>query len=114
MDSPVATRSKRVTEPYGVVREAHRRAMVDFRGHNHVAVALPYDDIISVAFHPTDGITLEFREHKVTIRGRNLREVYNLLVDRRLTYVQEDDFDDVPETATFVDAIIVERAQEVV
>lgn len=114
MDSPIALRPSRVTEPYGVGQDSERRALVDFRGHNHVAVALPYEAVKSLAYRPTDGITVEFREHKVSIRGRNLRELYDLLVSQKVTYVQEDDFDDVPETATFIDAIIVERAQEAV
>ena len=112
MNRSSAVRRTRVTEPFGVARgEDACPPMVDFRGHNGVAVALPYTELLSLAYHPTDGITMEFREHHITIRGRNLRPLYDLLVDHRVTYVQEDDFDDAPETATFVDAIMVERGQ---
>ena len=110
----VASLTSRIIEPYGLEQDGRGPAMVDFRGHNHVAVALAYTELKSMAYHPTDGITMEFREHKVIIRGRNLRELYDLLVDQRITYIQEDDFDNEPETATFVDAIIVARAQEAV
>ena len=112
--SQVGLRTSRIIEPYGIQQDDRNPAMVDFRGHNHVAVALPYLHLKSMAYHPTDGITMEFSEHKVMIRGRNLRELYDLLVDQRITYIQEDDFDNEPETATFVDAIIVARAQEAV
>jgi len=96
------------------MRDNRHPAMVDFRGHIHVAVALPYLQLRSMAYHPTDGITMEFCQHKVVISGRNLRELYDLLVDQRITNIQEDDFDSEPETASFVDAIIVTRAQEAV
>ncbi len=114
MESPVALRTSRIVEPYGITPDDSDPPMVDFRGHNHVAVALPYTHLKSIAYHPIDGITMEFQEHKVVIRGRNLRELYDLLVGQRVRYIQEDDFDNEPETATFVDAIIVVRPQEVV
>lgn len=108
-----ALRPARVTEPFGAVDPAEQQPfLLDFRGHNGVAVALPYAQLNSIAFRPGDCVTLEFAEHKIAIRGRNLRSLYNLLVQNRVTFVQEDDFDDAPETATFVDVITIERAPE--
>jgi len=105
-------RASRVVEPYGVARGDQPCPMLDLRGHNGVALALPYRLVRSIAFHPGDGITVEFRDHRIVLRGRNLRPLYDHLVDHRITFIQEDDFDAAPETATFVDAIVVERGPE--
>ena len=41
------------------------------------------------------------------IHGRNLRPLYDALVEQRVTFVQEDDLDVLSESETFVDKIVV-------
>lgn len=112
MKRSAAIRSSRVTEPFGTAEADRAPLLLDFRGHNGVAVALPYSQINSVSLRPGDGLIIDFPEHRIAIRGRNLRVVYDLLVQQHLAYVQEDDFDDAPESATFIDVITIERIQE--
>jgi hypothetical protein len=98
---------------YGLVGEDEGRTlMLDPRGHNGTSFALPYSSLVAVGFDPSAGITLEFASHKVSVRGRNLRPVYDCLLAHRVTFIQEEDFDVMPESATCVDAIVVERLPE--
>lgn len=100
-------------EPYGVSDGEHGGPpMLDFRGHNAVSCALPYQHLAAMVFHPVEGITMEFREHRIAIRGRNLRPLYDQLLRHRVVFVQEEDFDATPESETFVDSITVERLHE--
>lgn len=104
-----------LTRPYDVVEPATERPpMIDFRGHNGNSFALPYRHLTAMAFHPASGIRLEFREHNIVIRGRNLRPLYDHLLEHRVIYVLEDDFDAAPESDTFIDSISVERIQDAV
>ena len=102
-----------VMQPYGLADDGRAPLpMLDFRGHNGTSFALPYAQLQAIAYDPTDGIFLEFREHKIRLHGRNLRPLYDHLLAHRVTFVQEEDFDATPETATFIDRIVVERAAE--
>jgi hypothetical protein len=92
---------------------SERPPMVDFRGHNGNSFALPYKQLMAMAFHPTTGIRLEFREHTIVIRGRNLRPLFDHFLQHRVIFVLEEDFDATPESSTFVDSISVERIQDV-
>jgi hypothetical protein len=113
MDRLALSDSRSLMEPYAVAEPpAERPPMIDFRGHNGNSFALPYHKLMAMAFHPTSGIRLEFREHNIVIRGRNLRPLYDHLLQHRVIYVLEDDFDAAPETATFVDSINVDRIQD--
>jgi hypothetical protein len=95
---------------YGLVGEDEGRTlMLDLRGHNGTSFALPYSSLVAIGFDPSAGITLEFTSHKVFVRGRNLRPVYDRLLAHRVTFIQEEDFDVMPESATCIDAIVVER-----
>ena len=99
-----------VMEPFGVIEpESSPPPMLDFRGHDGTSFALPYRDLSAIAFHPAEGITMEFREHRIVIRGRNLRPAYDYLLRNRITFLQEDDFDAASESDTFIDSIRVER-----
>ncbi len=82
--------------------------MVDFWGADGVRYALAYSDLHSVILPSTTTIQLRFREHEVTVRGRNLAPVYQDLVAHRVTAVREDDFDVVAETDTFVESVTIE------
>lgn len=85
--------------------------MVDFRGHDGHSLALPYSRLLSIDFHPISGLTLEFQDHRVRIRGRNLRRLYTALVQHRVVFVQEGDLDVLSESEPFVDRIVVGRAE---
>ncbi len=99
--------------PYGVARGTDTEpAMIDFRGHNGTSFALPYAQLGTIAFHPTDGITMEFRDHRIAVHGRNLRPLYDHLLNHRVTFLLEEEFDATPESETFVDAIVVERVDD--
>ncbi len=102
-----------VLEPYAVARrDDPAPAMLDFRGSNGTSFALPYQQLHAIAFDPVAGIRMEFQEHKIVVRGRNLRPVYDHLLSHRVTFLQEQDFDAAPESATFIDSINVERLVE--
>ncbi len=85
--------------------------MVDFRGHDGHSLALPYARLLSIDFQPVSGISLEFQDHRVKIRGRNLRRLYAALVQHRVVFVQEGDLDVVSESEPFVDRIVVGRSE---
>ena len=101
-------------QPFELVSPPNERPpMVDFRGHNGNSFALPYKQLMAMAFHPATGIRLEFPEHNIVIRGRNLRPLFEHFLQQRVIFVLEEDFDAAPESATFVDSISVERIQDV-
>ena len=81
--------------------------MVGFRGHDGRCLAVPYARLLSIEFRPERGITLEFPEHQVWVRGRNLRLLYEALSRHRVTFVQEGDLDTVSEDDPFVDRIVI-------
>ena len=100
-------------QPFEVAPPPNERPpMVDFRGHNGNSFALPYNQLMAMAFHLTTGIRLEFREHTIVIRGRNLRPLYDHFLQHRVIFVLEEDLDTAPESATFIDSIDVERIQD--
>jgi hypothetical protein len=118
-DSIPANQAEIHTDPqpasrqYGLVGDDGGRAvMLDLRGHNGTSYALPYAALGAVGFDPSGGITLEFTHHKVNVRGRNLRPIYDRILEHRVTFIQEEDFDVMPESATCVDAIVVVRLDE--
>jgi hypothetical protein len=113
MDRLALSHSPSLMQPYAVAEPPDERPpMIDFRGHNGNSFALPYDNLMAMAFHPISGIRLEFPEHNIVIRGRNLRPLYDHMLQHRVVYVAEDDFDAAPETATFIDSINVDRIQD--
>lgn len=96
------------TAAYEAVAEgAPRPPMVDFRGHDGRLLAVPYTRLISVIMERESVIQLDFPEHRVLLRGRNLRPLYSALVQNRVTSVQEGDLDVLSEAETFVDRIVI-------
>ncbi len=81
--------------------------MIEFRGHDGRSLALPYAGLLGVEYRPTSGVVLEFPGHRVELRGRNLRPLYDALLEHRVRFVQESDLDVVPEADPFVDGIVV-------
>ncbi|HSG08272.1 MAG TPA: hypothetical protein VLA36_07935 [Longimicrobiales bacterium] len=85
--------------------------MVEFRGHDGRCLAVPYARLLSIELRPDRGMALEFPEHQITVRGRNLRVLYEALARHRVTFVQEGDLDTVPEDDPFVDRIVIGPAE---
>ncbi len=83
--------------------------MIDFRGTDGTCYALAYGDLLSVTLASSQLIVLEFRDHRVQVRGRNLMPVYRGLVMHRVTFLREDDFDSQPESETFIDELTISR-----
>lgn len=101
-------------QPFGLAApDSDTAPMVDFRGHDGTSFALPYRDLRAIVLPRSDRITLEFADHQVVVRGRNLRPVYDHLVGHRVTFLQEDDFDHASESETFIESIVVERRRVV-
>jgi len=90
---------------------ADRPLMVEFRGHDGRCLAVPYARLLSIELHPDRGVSLEFPEHQVIVRGRNLRALYEELLRHRVTFVQEGDLDTVSEDDPFIDHIVIGPAE---
>jgi hypothetical protein len=96
------------TAAYGAVaRGAPLPPMVDFRGHDGRFLAVPYARLISVILDEDSVIELEFPDHRILVRGRNLAPLYDVLVENRVTFIQEGDLDVLLESETFVDSIVI-------
>lgn len=87
-------------------------AMIDFRGSDGACYALAYSALYSVALTSPRCIVLEFKKHKVVVRGRNLVEVYRGLVTHKVGYLREDGLDLAPESDTFIDSLTIEPRVE--
>lgn len=75
-------------------------------------VGLSYYDLRTARLDPSDAITLEFSNHLVTIRGRNLLALYNNLLTHTVwrINVADTNFDD-GTTGTWIEAIEVAERQ---
>ena len=82
---------------------------IDFRGADGISFALPYRDLQSVEMLSPEAIVLVFRNHRVTVRGRNLAPVHEAILAERLARLWEADEDWVSEAETFVSQVAVER-----
>ena len=81
--------------------------MVEFRGHDGRSLAVPYSRLLSVDYRPELGVSLEFPDHQIMVRGRNLRPLYDALLWHRVTFVQEGELDVVSESDPFIDRIVI-------
>lgn len=97
---------------FAAVRGVAPPAMLDLRLKTGDAVALPYSYLTAVEYDAGGTLRLKFVGHSVTLTGRNLRRVYDGLVQHRVRYVQEESalYDESPETGTFIDGIVVKAA----
>lgn len=68
-----------------------RKAMVEFRFLGGNAKALAYSYLIGIDFDPSAGVVLDFSQYRVTLRGRNLRPVFENLAAHRVAFVRESD-----------------------
>ena len=110
LDSLGAVEDKK---PWGSVRGkvGKQEIMLDLRQRSGNAVAFAYSYLFSVLYNPSEGISLEFGAAKAVIKGRNLRALYEDILNHAATYVQEGDprFDTGAENEPFVEEITVER-----
>jgi len=81
--------------------------MIEFRGHDGRSLALPYSRLLSLDYRPGSVVSLEFPDHHVVVRGRNLRPLYDALLRHRVVFIQEGDLDVVSESNPFVDRIVI-------
>ena len=100
-------------QPFAKIEPADSRArMIDFRGSDGTCYALAYGELLSVALTSPQCIVLQFRKHRVEVRGRNLAAVYAGLVSQTIAYLQEQDIDTAPESETFIDSLTIEPRAE--
>jgi hypothetical protein len=77
---------------YSVVSaDRQRKLMVEFRLLTGNSKARAYSYLVAADFDPSQGIVLDFSADKVTIKGRNLRPLYDALVAQRVAVVRELD-----------------------
>ena len=83
--------------------------MLDVRLRAGTRLALPFSYLAHVTFDPSSGIEAVFSTHAVTIQGRNLRPIYEGLLQHRIEWLQEGDprHDPHPESATYITRITV-------
>lgn len=97
---------------YTLKRENRGQAlMLDLRLKTGDCSAFAYSYLISIRFDASGEMILSFSTHKVTIAGRNLREIYNHLLRQRITSVTENEsmFDDGGKDSIFIEKITVEE-----
>ena len=76
---------------------------LDVRLRSGDAWAFPYAYLMALRLNADGEILAFFSTHRMTIRGRNLRPLYNLVQQRQVAWIQEGserhDFDEESETA---------------
>ena len=85
--------------------------LLDLQLRTGDALALGYAHLLAAEFDAGGRLVLHAARHKVTLEGRNLRPLYDALVLLRLAAVREvgERDDGLPEAATVVNAVRVER-----
>ena len=86
--------------------------MLDVRQKTGDRAALPYAYLTFIHFNKSGDIRLEYSGHTVSIRGRNLGDLYNALLNHRVDYVQEADLqyeDTGEESDPFIWEIVVKE-----
>lgn len=78
-----------------------------FANGNHHAFA--YIDLRSMKFNPSEGIVLEFATRTVTITGRRLKLVYELLSRHQVRFLREqgESFEAPGSDKPFIERIVV-------
>jgi len=84
--------------------------MLEVRLKSGTSFGLPYSFLIEAGFDASGVLTLVFTTRKVTIKGRNLRIVYDFALNHRLEFVQEENplYDESSEAEPFISSIEVE------
>lgn len=111
-DTPENTEDEQSLFAYGWLRGTRdQAAMLDLRFKNGKHHAIGYPWLFQGEFDPSVGITLNFTAFGVTIEGRNLGEMYHLLLRHRVVWIQETDpmRDVEAEEATVVTSLAIHR-----
>lgn len=96
---------------YGINRTGRPALMLDLRCLPSLSLALSYSYLMSVAFDPSGELLLLFTSHKITVKGKHLRRVYDALLAHTLRYIQEENADYESEDAeTFISEIEIEES----
>lgn len=96
---------------YGINRTGRPALMLDLRCLPSLNLALSYSYLMSVAFDPSGEMIMLFTSHRVTVRGKNLRRVYDAALTHTLRYLQEEDAKYESDGAeTFISEIAIEEA----
>ena len=76
---------------FGFDRQENGRAlMFELRTRDGKRSALPYSYMTRADFDPDKGIEIYVSNVVVTIRGRNIEDIYSYLLQNRLTWIRED------------------------
>lgn len=91
---------------YSLLGPRRQELFLDLRLRCGDDLALPYVDIAGMRHRPGEGtIIIALRPGKVTIRGRNLKAIYQALLSHRVRFIRE--CDERPEFQAD-DAVVVE------
>ncbi|EMB15079.1 hypothetical protein [Rhodopirellula europaea] len=101
---------------FGISRKAWGgEPMINFiscRGDHH---AISYSHLYGVKFNPSLGITIEFSDHVVLVRGRGLASSYEKLVMQRVVFIVEADRSTaalIPDDEPVVTELLIEQKRE--
>ena len=84
---------------------------IDVRLRTGDAWAFPYSYMMALRLNADGEILVFFSSHRMTIRGRNLRPLYDLLLQRQVAWIHESSerYDEGDESETFLRAIEIEE-----
>lgn len=87
---------------------------VNFQHSKDNCIALPYGYFASAMLTENRFINIKYNGWEITLTGRNLRPIYNALIDRKLKFVRRsyDDELDNSDLKTFVSDIKVKDLTE--
>ena len=89
--------------------------MINFIDSTGNQTAFAYGHLYQTRFDPSDGITIEFTEHLVSIRGRRLGEAFAKLVSQRVVFVAEADRPTavlIPDNEPVVTTLLISQKRE--
>jgi hypothetical protein len=95
---------------YGINRTGRPALMLDLRLVSGNYLALSYSYLMSAAFNLSGELSLLFTSHQVTVKGKNLRRIYDGVLSHTLRYIQEENADyerDNPEP--FISEIAIDE-----
>lgn len=101
--------SKRKFQCFKLREDPGYPAMLDVRLESGDRYGLPYTYLIWIRFDPSVGILIRFSSYLVLINGRNLRELYEALLQHRVEWVlaENERFDVGEESDPFISKIEV-------
>ena len=93
---------------YGIENQRNYGSCLDLRLADGNFKALPYSYILEINFNPSEGIEFLTATKKISIKGRNLRPLYNYLAVFRVRFIQANIGPDLSdEESLFVKEILI-------